>query len=436
MKLITIKEVSDMINVKPSTLYQWAEIGQIPCIKLNGALRFDMDDIKKWVDSCKKVVTSSYNPFAQTARSPGKEGRFKMGCLYLRSQTYWMKFTVNGKKIYQSTGTSNKKLAQKIYAKTLLEIHENRWFQHQVGKKTLEEMVERYDKNYTSNKAYYQKARDKSIFKHLYAHFGEDCTLEEIENLIGDYELQRRAKGVKPATVIKELGLLRRMFNIARKQWKWKMPNPVSEIELPKVDNVRIRYLSQEEYQKLFAELDKAEERWLKPFVTIALETGLRLSNVCNLTWSEVNMFNRIISLSAEKMKNREHIGIPLSDNAYETLREQQKVRSISDHVFHHNGQKLYPVKVQRAFRKVIGNAGIKDFRLHDCRHTFASLLVQSGVDIYAVQKLLGHKDSRMTQRYAHLSIENLRSAISNMKNGYILVTSKEGKEVAPCVSA
>lgn len=357
--------------------------------------------------------------------------------LYRRrdSQLYWMTFRVNGRKIYRSTGTSSKKLAEKIHAKTLLEIHENRWFQHQVGKKTLKEMVERYDKGYTSNKAYYQKARDKSIFKHLYAHFGEHCTLEEIEYLIGDYELRRTAKGVKPATVVKELGLLRRMFNIARKQWKWKMPNPVSEIELPKVDNIRIRYLSPEEYQKLFAELDKVKETWLKPLVTVALETGLRLSNLCDLTWPEVNMFGRMITIHADKMKNREYIGIPLTETAYNTIRELQKVQSISNRVFHDNGEKLYSRKIQRAFVKTLKAARIEDFHFHDLRHSFASLLVQSGVNIYAVQKLLGHKDGRMTQRYAHLSIENLRSAISNMKNGYVLVTSGDGKEVAPCVN-
>jgi excisionase family DNA binding protein len=75
MKLLSIKEVSEILNVKPSTLYQWAELGQIPCIKINGALRFDTEDIKRWVDSCKKKVDSSYNPFAQTVGSPGKEGR-------------------------------------------------------------------------------------------------------------------------------------------------------------------------------------------------------------------------------------------------------------------------------------------------------------------------------------------------------------------------
>jgi excisionase family DNA binding protein len=75
VKLLSIKEVSAILNVKPSTLYQWAELGQIPCIKINGALRFDIEDINTWVDSCKKAVTSSYNPFAQTVGSPGKEVR-------------------------------------------------------------------------------------------------------------------------------------------------------------------------------------------------------------------------------------------------------------------------------------------------------------------------------------------------------------------------
>jgi site-specific recombinase XerD len=103
--------------------------------------------------------------------------------------------------------------------------------------------------------------------------------------------------------------------------------------------------------------------------------------------------------------------------------------------VFHDNGEKLYSRKVQRAFVEALRVAKIEDFHFHDLRHSFASRLVQSGVDIYAVQKLLGHKDGRMTQRYAHLSIENLRSAISNMKNGYVLVTSNEGKGVAPCAT-
>jgi excisionase family DNA binding protein len=71
MKLMTIHELSEMLQVKTKTLYQWAELGQIPCIKLNGALRFDLDDILSWIRSCKKEPDSGYNPFvSHQARSP------------------------------------------------------------------------------------------------------------------------------------------------------------------------------------------------------------------------------------------------------------------------------------------------------------------------------------------------------------------------------
>jgi len=74
VKLIGVKEVSEILNVKPSTVYQWAELGQIPCIKLNGSLRFDIEDITNWIKSCKRDPHSSYNPLTQ-ARSPREGGR-------------------------------------------------------------------------------------------------------------------------------------------------------------------------------------------------------------------------------------------------------------------------------------------------------------------------------------------------------------------------
>ncbi len=71
MRVIEIKELSEILKVKPSTLYQWAELGQIPCVKLNGCLRFDLDDILGWIKACKKEPDSGYNPFIQ-ARGPRK----------------------------------------------------------------------------------------------------------------------------------------------------------------------------------------------------------------------------------------------------------------------------------------------------------------------------------------------------------------------------
>lgn len=328
-----------------------------------------------------------------------------------------MSIIVPGKgQIRQSTRTENRKLAEKIYGKMLTDLEEGRWFENQAKKKTLGEMIERYKKEYTDSKAYYSKARDKSIFKNLHTFLGEDASLQEVESLIGGYEQHRRAEGAKPATIVKELGLLRRIFNIARKQWKWKMQNPISEIEMPKVSNERVRYLSEFENISLFEALDKVSEKWLKPFVTIAIDTGLRLSNVCNLQWSEVNLFNRLIIIASVNMKNSDYIGIPLTERSCQTFRELQRIRAISDYVFHDSGQRIYPVKVQRAFRKALKAANIPNFHFHDLRHCYCSYLRQQGVDLHTIAILAGHKDLRMTKRYAHLNVDNLRDAVAKLE--------------------
>jgi integrase len=236
-------------------------------------------------------------------------------------------------------------------------------------------------------------------------------------------------QGAKPATIVKELGLLRRMYNIARKQWKWKIANPVSDIELPKVRNERVRYLESDEYTRLFTALDESDKKWLKSFVVIALNTGLRLSNLCDLQRSEVNLFNRMIVISAEKMKNDDYIGIPLTDRAYSELKELLKFPDISGYVFHDNGEKVYPVKVQRAFAKVLKKAKITNFHFHDLRHTFASYLRQRGVNLHTISKLLGHKDTRMTNRYSHLSVDSLRSAISVLDQTATILLQSENEE-------
>jgi len=80
LKIITVKELSELLKVKEKTLYQWANLGQIPCIKLNRALRFDLDDIMAWIKSCKKQPASMYNPLTQ-ARGPRKGGKNVNGAL-------------------------------------------------------------------------------------------------------------------------------------------------------------------------------------------------------------------------------------------------------------------------------------------------------------------------------------------------------------------
>ncbi|HEX8947355.1 MAG TPA: helix-turn-helix domain-containing protein [Dissulfurispiraceae bacterium] len=73
MQIVDIKKLSEIIHVKVKTIYQWAELKQIPHIRLNGSLRFDLDDINRWVQDCKIQAQTGYNPLVQT-RSPRKGG--------------------------------------------------------------------------------------------------------------------------------------------------------------------------------------------------------------------------------------------------------------------------------------------------------------------------------------------------------------------------
>lgn len=307
-------------------------------------------------------------------------------------------------------------------------------------------MVERYTREYTDHKSYYLKARDRSSFKNLYLFFLRDSaiknsrkipleelaamaqhvTLKDVDDNIGTYEQWRKVQGRKAGTVLKDLGLLRRMYNIARKQWKWRIPNPVSDIELPKVKNERVRYLTQQENRKLFEALQNAPEAWLKPVVITAMDTGLRLTNLCELSLTEVNLFSRMIIINGEKMKNDNYIGIPLTERAYQTLKEQLQAPCVAGRVFHEEGRPLYDRKVQRAFNKALKVAKIENFHFHDLRHTFASYLRQRGIDLHTIAVLMGHKDLRMTRRYAHLNADSLKSAIAVLDSTTILRQSAE----------
>ena len=346
--------------------------------------------------------------------------------LYKRGDTWWMSYTVEGVQYRESTYESNRSFAEGVHRKVMNEVEGGQWSQRQAKSIPLGEMIEKYEKDYSERSKYL--VRDKSIFKHLIKFFGKDCELGKIERKIGSYEKYRSSgeNPVRPATVLKELGLLRIMFNIAYKQWRWKMTNPVSEIRLPVVKNERVRYLNSEEKKRLLEATGKAPEKWFHPLVITALNTGLRLTNLCELRWSDVDLSAGIIKIAAEQMKNQKYLGIPINDEAYRVLREAAKVRGSSDRVFHDNGKPLLARRVQRAFTKAVKLAKITNFHFHDLRHTFASYLRQMGIDLDTIRELLGHRDPRMTMRYAHLNIDNLKKAVSkvtitNLSQSYVI---------------
>lgn len=205
---------------------------------------------------------------------------------------------------------------------------------------------------------------------------------------------------------------------------------------IAKSDKKRLRYLSFGEYHKL---LEKCEG-WLRNIIIVAAWTGLRKGNVLNLKRDQVNIFAKTISIDGSETKNGEYLIIPVAAPALEVLKEVARVIHLnSPLVFcHEDGKPVTSMQVQRAFKESLKMAEIEDFRFHDLRHCFASWNRQAGVDLDTLADLMGHKDTRMTRRYAHIGPKHLANAINQLENSYgefstNLAQSKEkGLQLAP----
>ncbi|MFZ5996463.1 MAG: tyrosine-type recombinase/integrase [Nitrospirota bacterium] len=173
-------------------------------------------------------------------------------------------------------------------------------------------------------------------------------------------------------------------------------------------DVERIRYITPDEAKKLKVTLPD----WLKPMVIVAVQTGLRESNIAFLEQSECDFSRDAILIPGEKMKNGKPCIVKMSSLVRQTLKQALHNRKANNpYVFtDEHGKPHNPKKISMAFRRACQRAGIKNLRFHDLRHDFASTLANEGANLYQIQRMLGHSDPRMTQRYAHLLPENLNA--------------------------
>lgn len=214
--------------------------------------------------------------------------------LYRRkdSGSWWISFTVGGKMYRRPTGTDNRKLAEKIFAKVQTQIIEGRWFD--LDKRKGIRMVEVIDRFMTevSPLQYGSHERNGQIAEHLKTFFGDDMLEDVTPSLLSKYKAVRlqadshRGGTISPDTVRKELSLLRRIFNVAIDEWEICKENPVKKIirSLPQ-ENKRVRYVLPEEAEKLKFTLPA----WLKPIVIVACQTGLRRGNLTQLAVSHLD---------------------------------------------------------------------------------------------------------------------------------------------------
>jgi integrase len=151
----------------------------------------------------------------------------------------------------------------------------------------------------------------------------------------------------------------------------------------------------------LFEELDNNRNVQVAQVVRLLLYTGARKREVLDARWEHVDFDRRLLTVPLSKSGRPRYI--PLSDASIELLRGLPRVDDIP-WVFFNPKTRKPPVSIFYAWDSIRAKVGLKEVRLHDLRHSFASFLVNSGRSLYEVQRLLGHHDPKMTMRYAHLS--------------------------------
>lgn len=227
--------------------------------------------------------------------------------------------------------------------------------------------------------------------------------------LIEKYKVQR-SQTVKAGAVNRELALFKHMLTKAV-DWGYLKQNPAKSVKLLKEPPGRLRYLEPEEIGRLLEACDDPQVPYLRPVVTIALHTGMRLGEILGLRWGDLDLRQRLISIT--KTKNHERKTLPINDVLYEEIAKLPRHMTSPYLFFHPDGTRI--LRIDRSFHSALKRAGIEDFRFHDLRHTFASHLAMRGVSLPTIGTLLGHKDPKMTKRYAHLSPATLKDAVTTL---------------------
>ncbi|MGC1838172.1 MAG: tyrosine-type recombinase/integrase [Candidatus Acidiferrales bacterium] len=271
---------------------------------------------------------------------------------------------------------------------------------------TFGEFGKRYMEHAKTNKRSW--LRDQQMLEHLDDFFGKERLLTDLMPVdIEGYKVRRRA-GVSGSTVNRELALLKRMFNLAITWDLFLGANPVRKVKFFREFNTGLRVLSPEEEKSLL----QYASPYLQDLIRFALNTGLRIGEIFSLRWLSVDLKRGILTVFAPKTEKLREVPINLETR---TVLEAWWLNRKNDFVFYNPETGKPFVDLKGGFALACGKAEISGVTWHTLRHTFASRLVNSGVDIVTVKELLGHSSISVTMRYAHTNFDSKRSAVEKL---------------------
>ena len=210
-----------------------------------------------------------------------------------------------------------------------------------------------------------------------------------------------------PTRANRVLEVLRKALNLAIR-WGWIEKNPADGFRR-NAEHPREKYLTKDEYERVFIALEKMPNRKAANAIRLLILTGARRGEVLGLEWKDLDLDLGIWNRPPHKSKDRKRKRIPLSNEALVLLRAMRETA---------DGGFLFPTStgrhlsdINRPWRWLRAETGMPDLRVHDLRHSFASILVSSGETLETIGKLLGHSQHQTTMRYAHLMDDPLRNA-------------------------
>ena len=333
-----------------------------------------------------------------------------------RGDTYHYAFMIDGKRYRGSTKTTDKKLAQTIADTIKADIIRKKHNLPSAINYNFGDVWESYITSLATSKKTLNSKVDAS--KHFLHIFKNKKIAEINKDWIENYQFKRhleilampknkakRESEISFRSINIEISTLHHFFNFCIEKG-YLDKNPATGIK--KLNELsRLKTLSDEDINKLIA---GATNKLTKDLITFLIYTGSRKGEALNLKWDNTDLQNDIIAIKGTKTKYDRYI--PISKPLKKLLRGIERNQDCL-YVFNRNGTKLGDFK--KSFHTAARNAGLKDLRIHDLRHVFASKMVMNGTSLYITGELLGHRTTQMTKRYSHLVPDTLKKAVDDV---------------------
>lgn len=333
--------------------------------------------------------------------------------IYKRSDSniWWVNFTTpSGKRIRVSTETENRREAQEFHDR----LKADYWRIEKIGERpdvyfeqAALELLKSVEDQKTYDKQLQQMEYWLSCFK---GRLVSSLTAEDVINNLPTHTLDKRRAQTKmsPATKNRYIAMMSKLFTLAYKR-RWIVAIP--DIDRYAEARVNIRWIRQEEAKLLLNNLSLS---WTKDICTMALATGMRLKEILNLEWSEVDLTQSIAWVIANKSKSGFPRAVPLNADAMHVLKKW--LGEGRRWVFPNpkTGSPFSDIN-REDFSQALLASDIYNFKFHDLRHTWASWHVQSGTPLMVLKELGGWRTIEMVQKYAHLSATHLAPFVGNV---------------------